>query len=85
MSSNVPALTALLPGGPASIAGRGIVDILDATIALCGGKAMGLARLRGAGFAVPAAICLTTHVYRGWLRRSGLGAELTVLLSLIHI
>ena len=81
MSSNVPALTALLPGGPASIAGRGIVDILDATIALCGGKAMGLARLRRAGFAVPAAICLTTHVYWGWLRRSGLGAELTVLLA----
>jgi pyruvate,water dikinase len=48
---------------------------------MCGGKAMGLARLQRAGFAVPTAICVTTHFYRHWLRTSGAGSDLDVLLA----
>ena len=63
-------------------ADRFIVDIGDATSArVCGGKAVGLARLQRAGFAVPAAICVTTRFYRRWLRTSGAGADVGTLLS----
>src|SRR5438094_203387 len=53
-----------------------LVDIVDATdVPLCGGKAAGLARLEQAGWAVPAAICVTTDFYRRWLAASGLVAS----------
>jgi pyruvate,water dikinase len=54
-----------------------VVDIIDATDpAQCGGKATGLARLARAGCAVPAALCLTTELYRYWHERSGLASWL---------
>jgi pyruvate,water dikinase len=60
---------------------RWVVDIGDATDpALCGGKASGLARLRRAGFAVPAAICLTTAFYRRWLETSGIAPHIAYAL-----
>ena len=53
-----------------------IVDVRDAADpGLCGGKAAGLAKLVRAGFAVPAALCLTTALYRRWLETSGLARE----------
>lgn len=62
--------------------GPWIVDIRGATSpGLCGGKATGLARLQRAGFAVPAAICLTTQFYGHWLRTSGVGPDLATLLA----
>ncbi|HUM16349.1 MAG TPA: PEP/pyruvate-binding domain-containing protein [Candidatus Nitrosotalea sp.] len=61
---------------------RWCVDVGDATdVPLCGGKAVGLARLERAGFAVPAAICLTTEFYQYWLDASGVGRELQNLVE----
>jgi pyruvate,water dikinase len=60
-----------------SPAGGWLVDVADATAtALCGGKAAGLATLERGGFRVPAAICVTTALYRSWLERSGVADEL---------
>jgi pyruvate,water dikinase len=51
-----------------------LVDAADAIdVALCSGKAAGLATLQRAGFAVPDTVCLTTECYRHWLEVSGLG------------
>jgi rifampicin phosphotransferase len=59
-----------------------IVDIRDAADpSLCGGKAAGLAKLVRPGFAVPAALCLTTALYRRWLATSGLAREVDELVS----
>src|SRR5205814_10485975 len=59
-----------------------LVDIVDATdVPLCGGKAAGLARLEQAGWAVPAAICVTTDFYRRWLAASGLAARMPAMLA----
>jgi pyruvate,water dikinase len=67
---------------PGPISESSIVDIGDATSAgLCGGKALGLGRLERAGFAVPAAICLTTRFYRRWLPTSGAGPDIAALLA----
>ena len=58
------------------------VDVVDATNrTLCGGKASGLAHLERAGFAVPAAICLTTEFYRRWLQGSGISPRLTEMIG----
>jgi rifampicin phosphotransferase len=52
---------------------RWLLDIVSVTDPrLCGGKATGLARVQRAGWAVPAAVCLTTAFYRHWLEASGL-------------
>jgi hypothetical protein len=49
------------------------VNAADAVdVSMCGGKAAGLATLQRAGFAVPAAVCLTTQCYRRWLEPSAL-------------
>jgi phosphohistidine swiveling domain-containing protein len=62
---------------PASASQRWSVDIAEATDpAACGGKAVGLARLKQAGWAVPPAICITTDFYRRWLEVSGLARRL---------
>jgi pyruvate,water dikinase len=59
-----------------------IVDVADATDAeLCGGKAAGLAKLARAGFTVPAALCLTTALYRHSLEISGIGREIGELVA----
>jgi pyruvate,water dikinase len=59
-----------------------VLDIVDATDpAVCGGKAAGLARLQRIGCAVPAAMCLTTHFYRHWLRLSGLEPRMEELVE----
>src|SRR5438876_231142 len=59
-----------------------LVDIVHATdVPLCGGKAAGLARLEQAGWAVPAAICVTTDFYRRWLAASGLAARMPAMLA----
>jgi len=61
---------------------RRLVDIVDATDpALCGGKAVGLAKLKRIGLSVPRAICLTTDFYRHWLDVSGFGPRLTELVA----
>ncbi|HEU5196979.1 MAG TPA: PEP/pyruvate-binding domain-containing protein, partial [Methylomirabilota bacterium] len=55
---------------------RWVVDIADATDpALCGGKAAGLAALAQTGWAVPAALCVTTAFYRRWLEASRVTPE----------
>ena len=57
-----------------------LVDVADARRpSLCGGKAAGLARLRDAGFDVPAGICLTTDLYRAALSPSGVFAQIEQL------
>src|SRR5216117_452958 len=59
-----------------------LVDIVHATdVPLCGGKAAGLARLEQAGWAVPAAICVTTDFYRRGLAASGLAARMPAMLA----
>ena len=61
---------------------RWLVDIVDATdAALCGGKAVGLAKLKRIGLSVPRAICLTTDFYRHWLDVSGFGRRLDELVA----
>ena len=61
---------------------RWLVDIVDATdAALCGGKAVGLAKLKRIGLSVPRAICLTTDFYRHWLDVSGFGRRLAELVA----
>jgi len=61
---------------------RWLLDIADAIDpASCGGKAVGLARLDKAGWAVPPAICLTTDFYRRWLEISGLARSLAEVLA----
>jgi rifampicin phosphotransferase len=68
MGANEPALTA---------APDILIDIVDATQpALCGGKAAGLGTLMRAGFAVPAAVCLTTEFYRRAVAASGLASRI---------
>jgi phosphohistidine swiveling domain-containing protein len=74
-------MTSMEPGGWQD-GDRRCVDVADATdVSLCGGKAVGLARLQRAGFPVPAAICLTTEFYRHWLETSGVGGELQALVE----
>lgn len=57
-----------------------MLDVVDATdVTLCGGKAVGLARLHRMGCAVPPAICLTTEFHRRAL--SGLEPRIMKLLE----
>ncbi len=63
-----------------------LIDVTEADdIRLCGGKAIGLAKLQRAGFSVPPALCVTTEFYRHWLNASGLAprvAEVTSMTSM---
>jgi rifampicin phosphotransferase len=48
---------------------RTLQDIEAGDLALVGGKALGLARLNRAGFAVPQAFCITTLAHQSWLEQ----------------
>jgi pyruvate,water dikinase len=57
-----------------------VIDLVDATNPdVSGTKAAGLATLARAGFAVPAAVCITTEFYRRALAASGLVPRLASL------
>lgn len=54
------------------MAGPYILPLVECRdVALAGGKAVGLAQLMAAGFAVPQGFCITTEAYRECLRASG--------------
>lgn len=58
-----------------------LADIAPNQVALVGGKASALARLRGEGIPVPDAICVTTETYRRFVRDAGLTERILMELS----